>query len=80
MKRGQFRYTIPMSLLCPPAGSFSGSMLQAGVLDMMRYDAARIVDWDHDRENGVLTLQSEVFTLARWQSFGITPRLISDMA
>lgn len=74
MRRGQFRYSIPVSLL--DSGPHGSTMERTGVLDMMRYDNARVVA--HDSET--LTLQSEVFTRDRWASFGIYPTLISDMA
>lgn len=76
MRRGDFKYAIPMSLLFPRSGS---TWSIAAVLDMMRYDNARVVEWSSDYENGELVLVSPTFTKARWQSFGITPRLISDM-
>lgn len=76
MKRGQFKYSIPMSLL----DTSRSTMMQGAVLDMMRYDAARVVEWSSDRTAGALVLQSETFTRDRWLSFGINPTLISDMA
>ena len=74
MKRGQFKYSVPRSVIEP---TLHGSrMEQAGFLDMMRYDAAHVVSWDSE----TITLQSEVFTRDRWASMGIHPTLISDMA
>jgi len=74
MRRGQFRYSIPVAMLdTSPHGS---TMNRTAVLDMMRYDNARVVS--HDSET--LVLQSEVFTPDRWASFGLYPTLISDMA
>jgi hypothetical protein len=61
------RYTIPADLL-------DNWTYRAGVLDMLRYDDARIRDWNHE----TITLESSVFTEARWQSFGISPKLIGD--
>lgn len=72
MRRGKFKYSIPATLLDTPHGSWGN---RAGVLDMMRYDAAQVVDWNHE----TITLVSEVFTRDRWASFGIYPTLISDM-
>jgi len=73
MRRGQFKYTIPVSLLdTSPHGS---TMNRTAVLDMMRYDNARVVE--HNSET--ITLVSETFTKDRWASFGIYPTLVSDM-
>ena len=71
MRRGEYRYSVPRDLL-----DGQHRMYQAGVLDMMRYDAARVVAWDDE----TITLQSARYTADRWASFGIYPTLISDMA
>lgn len=72
MPKREFTYTIPRSLMSPTA--HGSTMYQTGVLDMMRYDAARVVD--HNSET--ITLRSEVFTKDRWASFGVYPTLISE--
>lgn len=61
------RFTIPADLL-------DNWTYRAGVLDMLRYDNARVRDWNHE----VITLESAVLTTARWQSFGITPTVVGD--
>jgi len=51
-----------------------------GVLDMLRYDAAIVLDWAREakswrdgEERWTLTLRSDRFTPDRWQSFGLRP-------
>lgn len=60
-----------------------------GLLDMLRYDGARVLSWDHAGEphtpghfdigpaRYLITLESERFTPERWASFGISPEVIS---
>jgi hypothetical protein len=73
MRRGQFRYTVPRSVIEPT--QYGSRMTQAGFLDMMRYDAARVESWDSE----TITLVSERYTAERWHSMGIYPTLKSDM-
>lgn len=50
-------------------------MDMGGLLDMLRYDAATVVDWGYDTVGGrpgyVLTLASNRYTPDRWASFGL---------
>ena len=66
------RYTIPRELLSP--SEHGSTMNQTAVLDMMRYDGARVID--HNSET--ITLASEVFTRDRWSSFGIYPTVVGE--
>jgi hypothetical protein len=54
----------------------------AALLDMLRYEGARVSAWgtDHDsrdREILVVTITSEQYVPERWASFGITPEVAS---
>lgn len=46
-----------------------------GVLDMLRYEGARVEDWSHegDRWSVLLTQDRNRPTMDRWASFGLTP-------
>jgi hypothetical protein len=55
-----------------------------GLLDMLRYDQAQVVDWDHfvpspaekrwTVETFTATLTGKAPTVDRWRSFGLVPR------
>jgi hypothetical protein len=51
----------------------------AGLLDMMRYENARIVSWDHERGDGAelwtVHLEADHLTVDRWSSFGLYPKM-----
>lgn len=59
-----------------------------GLLDMLRYDGARVLAWEHASyevapgrfdigpARYVITLESERFTPERWASFGIATEVI----
>jgi hypothetical protein len=51
----------------------------AGLLDMMRYENARIVSWDHERGDGAelwtVHLEADRMTVDRWSSFGLYPKV-----
>jgi len=54
----------------------------AALLDMLRYEGARVASWTTDRdrldrERIVVTITSEQFVPDRWRSFGITPEVAS---
>lgn len=47
-----------------------------GVLDMLRYDAARVLDWsreDHQGRFAVLLSSERAPTVDRWASFALYP-------
>jgi len=48
-----------------------------GLLDCMRYDLCRIVDWNIEPKSygkiWVIRLEGAEITLQRWQSFGLFP-------
>ena len=52
------------------------------LLDMLRYEGARVAAWTHDRDSRdreilVVTIASEQYVPERWKSFGITPEVAS---
>lgn len=72
MPKRFIRYTIDRSLLSP--SEYGSTMNQTAVLDMMRYDGARVIDVSPE----TITLASEVFTRDRWTSFGIYPTVTGE--
>jgi hypothetical protein len=54
----------------------------AALLDMLRYEGARVSAWTTDRDSRdreilVVTIASEQYVPDRWASFGITPEVAS---
>lgn len=54
----------------------------AVLLDMLRYEGARVSAWTTDRDSRdreilVVTIASEQYVPDRWASFGITPEVAS---
>jgi len=52
------------------------------LLDMLRYEGARVSAWSHDRDSRdreivVVTIASEQYVPERWKSFGIYPEVAS---
>ena len=52
------------------------------LLDMLRYEGARVSAWTTDRDSRdreilVVTIASEQYVPDRWASFGITPEVAS---
>lgn len=76
-------YTFKVTL---PVRRFGGEMAMAGFFDMLRYEQARVVDWDRDNTGTVesptttwtLTLRGERYTPDRWSSFGLTAKLTGE--
>jgi hypothetical protein len=70
--RESVRYQVTGTI--PRAGG-SGDL--AGLLDMLRYDNARVREWDIAHEQGklrvTLHLTADRVEVERWKSFGITP-------
>lgn len=51
-----------------------------GLLDMLRYESARITNWTHvtsddGRQVYIVSVLSDFFTPDRWVSFGIRPEV-----
>jgi hypothetical protein len=54
----------------------------AALLDMLRYEGARVASWTTDRDSRdrevlVVTITSEQYVPERWKSFGIYPEVAS---
>jgi len=46
----------------------------ASLLDMLRYEAARVLSWDRTERGYRVTISSDHYEPERWRSFAITPR------
>ncbi len=71
MKNKSTRYYVSVNV---ERGGHGGDM--PALLDMLRYEGARVVDWDH-ASGGVftVTILSEHYEPDRWASFGLHPRV-----
>jgi hypothetical protein len=72
--------TIYRVRIAAPAHGGLGDV--AALLDMLRYEGARVADWfrdrdSHNREILVVTIASEQYVPERWASFGIYPEVAS---
>ncbi len=52
-----------------------GNMDLVALLDMLRYEGARVTNWNRVENGFDVFIASDNFTFERWRSFGITPRL-----
>jgi len=54
----------------------------AGLLDCMRYDLCRVIDWSTEPKSygtiWIIRLEGAEITLERWQSFGLFPQDIKQ--
>lgn len=69
MKR-ELRVTVDVRVASPDRGG--GDV--PGFLDMLRYDGARVLDWQRSDRGFLVTLASERITFDRWNSFGLYPK------
>lgn len=74
MKRWRYKVTIRVESMKIGGGDIPG------FIDMLRYDGARVLSWDHDAD-GKLTVHLEAERhpeVDRWASFMLRPRDIEQ--